>query len=115
MAVAHLAAVQCCCARERPELEGKGARAHPDANRAHGESGGWLAAAQSVIIVHGGQWESLKRAASTTTTGTPLQQHMVVLPNVHINVAKVYTNGVVCVAVGGVAKAYSNIYTSVGN
>jgi hypothetical protein len=45
----------------------------------------------------------------------PFQQRIDALPNVHISVGKVYTNGLVCVAVGGVARLYNNTKTCVGN
>ena len=49
-----------------------------------------------------------------TTTRTPLQQRIIALAKVHISVGRAYTNGLVCVAVGGVARVYNNIYASVG-
>ena len=49
-----------------------------------------------------------------TTTGTPLLQHMDALLYVRICVGKVYTNGLICVAVGGVVRVYNDIYTSIG-
>ena len=44
----------------------------------------------------------------------PLQQRIHALSYVRICVAKVYTNGLSCIAVGGVAMIYNNVYTSVG-
>jgi hypothetical protein len=37
------------------------------------------------------------------------------MPNVHISVVKVYTNELVCSAIGGVATDYNNTKTCVGN
>ena len=58
---------------------------------------------------------SLTVITSYTTTGTPLQQHIDALSFVLIRVAKVYTNGFVCVVADGVARVYNNVYRSVGN
>jgi hypothetical protein len=42
----------------------------------------------------------LRRTGQRGRMGAPLQQRIDALPNVHIRVARVYTNGLLCVAVG---------------
>jgi hypothetical protein len=56
----------------------------------------------------------LRRTGQRGRMGAPLQQRIDALPNVHIRVARVYTNGLLCVAVGAVARVYNNAYTCVG-